>query len=124
MDLTPKSVLQGMAGAVLTLAVTAAGAQAPATPPATPAPAAAPAAAPTWSVGSIDFSGYIDGYFTYNHNRPASEANYNYNFNDLDQFNLEGAKVTLNHDPDPIGVHVDLLFGRSNTLIQGNGLGV
>jgi hypothetical protein len=42
----------------------------------------------------------------------------------MDQFNLEAAKVTLNHDPDPVGAHVDLLFGRTNTLIQGNGLGV
>ncbi len=124
MDLTPKSVLQGMAGAVLTLAVTAAGAQAPATPPAAPAPAAAPAAAPTWSVGSVDFSGYLDGYFSWNKNRPADELNGGYNFDDQDQFNLEAAKLTMNHDPDPIGAHVDLLFGRTNALVQSNGLGV
>jgi len=132
MDRKSNSVLQGMAGAIMFLAI-AAGAQPPSTPapapttaPDTTTPAATPAATPTpvWSVGTMDLSGYVDGYFTYNHNRPASDANYNYNFNDLDQFNLEAAKVTLNHDPDPIGAHVDVLFGRTNTLIQGNGLGV
>ena len=64
----------------MSLAIVA-GAQTPsAPPPPTPAPdstpaaapaAAAPAAAPVWSVGTIDFSGYVDGYFSYNHNRPA-----------------------------------------------------
>ena len=68
-----------------TAAAQDAGAQAPA--------AAAPAAAapPTWSVGPIDFSGTIDGYygFNFNHPRPTAlfgaggnggEANYLYNF--------------------------------------------
>jgi Putative beta-barrel porin-2, OmpL-like. bbp2 len=124
MDLKPQSVLQGMAGAVVFLAIVA-GAQttpAPTTPtaPDTTAPAtpAATPAAPVWSVGTMDLSGYVDGYFSYNHNRPAGGANYNYNFDDLDQFNLEAAKVTLNHDPDPVGVHVDVIFGRTNTLIH------
>ena len=100
---------------------------APAAPAATPA--AAPAAAPTpvWSVGSVDFSGYIDGYYSYNANRPGSntsfgQVNQYYNFDDLtDQFSLEAAKLTLNHDPDPIGAHVDLLFGRTNTFLHGTG---
>ena len=124
MDLTPKSVLQGMAGAILSLAVTAAGAQAPATPPA-PAPAAAPAAAPTWSVGPVDFSGFVDGYYSYNANRPGQESEFGqvnqlYNFNDqTDQFSLEAAKLSLNHDPDPIGAHVDLMFGRTNAFLHG-----
>jgi len=145
MDLKPKSVLQGMAGAILSLAIVA-GAQTPATPPtttpdsttpaATPAatppaaPAAAPAAAapaasPTWSVGPVDFSGYVDGYFSYNENRPGQDSalgqvNQLYNFDDLtDQFSLEAAKLTLNHDPDPVGAHVDLLFGRTNAFLHG-----
>jgi hypothetical protein len=66
----------------------------------------------------MDLSGYVDGYFSYNHNRPAVEANQGYNFDDLDQFNLEAAKVTFNHDPDPVGVHVDLMFGRTNTFLH------
>ncbi|HEY6490933.1 MAG: porin [Terracidiphilus sp.] len=98
--------------------------QAPASAPAqAPAPAAAPAA-PTWSVGPMDISGLIDGYYSYNANRPSDTANGQsndlYNFNDkTDQFNLSEARLTLNHDPDPVGAHVDLFFGRTNTLING-----
>jgi hypothetical protein len=132
--LKPITVLHGITGALLFCALSV-GAQTPstpapapaATPAATPdqAPAAAPAApaAPVWSVGSIDFSGYIDGYYSYNANRPSNTANGQindlYNFNDkTDQFNLSAAKLTINHDPDPIGVHVDLLWGRTNALIH------
>ena len=106
----------------------AAGAQtptAPAAPAAAPAAAAAPAPAPapTWSVGSLDFSGFIDGYFSYNANRPSNDANGQtndlYNFNDkTDQFNLSAAKLTINHTADPVGVHLDFLFGRTNVLMH------
>lgn len=115
-------------GAALALA-TAAGAQTPAPAPASapaqaPAPAAAPAA-PTWSVGPMDISGLIDGYYSYNANRPSDAANGQvndlYNFNDkTDQFNLSELRLTLNHDPDPVGAHVDLFYGRTNTLINGS----
>lgn len=93
-------------------------------PPTAPA-AATPAAAPTWSVGPLDFSGFLDGYYSYNANRPSNAANGQvndlYNFNDkTDQFNLNAAKLTINHDPDPIGVHVDLIFGRANTLMHSS----
>jgi hypothetical protein len=88
-----------------------------------PAPAPPPSAPPTWSVGSLDFSGFIDGYYSYNANRPSNAANGQandlYNFNDkTDQFNLSAAKFTVNHDPDPIGVRLDLLFGRANTFLH------
>jgi Putative beta-barrel porin-2, OmpL-like. bbp2 len=119
--------LQSLGAAALMVAMTAA-AQAPATPPpaapADQAPAAAPAA-PTWSVGPMDLSGLIDGYYSYNYNRPSTlangQANDLYNFNDkTDQFNLSEARLTLNHDPDPVGAHVDLFYGRTNTLINGS----
>lgn len=89
--------------------------QAPSTPAAAPAP--------VWSVGGIDFSGFLDGYYSYNANRPSNAANGQtndfYNFNDkTDQFNLSAAKLTVNHDPDPVGVHVDLLWGRTNSLLH------
>jgi len=117
-----------MSGALMALGSTA-GAQTPAssdsTPPA-PAPAApaAPAAAPTWSVGPMDLSGFLDGYYSFNTNRPNTQQGYDqvnqlYNFNDkTDQFNLSAAKLTLNHDPDPVGAHIDLVFGRTNTFIN------
>ena len=121
MYLNRTRILQSFAGAALAMSV-AAVAQAPASP--APEPAPAPAAAPTWSVGPMDLSGLIDGYYSYNANRPGDAANGQandlYNFNDkTDQFNLAEARLTLNHDPDPVGAHVDLLFGRANTLVNG-----
>jgi hypothetical protein len=128
MHLNPNLILKTMAGTVMAIALTA-GAQTPATPPPATPPAATPAAptapaAPTWSVGPMDVSGFIDGYYSYNFNTPSSssitgQVNQLYNFNDkTDQFNLSAAKLTLNHDPDPVGAHIDLLFGRTNTLIN------
>ncbi|MDR3724111.1 MAG: porin [Terracidiphilus sp.] len=116
-------ILLTMAGSAMSAALLA-GAQTPApAAPATPAPAAP--AAPTWSVGPIDFSGFIDGYYSYNFNTPDNsfngQVNDLYNFNDkTDQFSLSAAKLTLNHDPDPVGVHVDFLYGRTNTLVNSS----
>src|SRR5256885_3114206 len=50
-----------------------------AAPAATPAPQdPAPASAPTWSVGPIDFSGFVDGYYSFNPNQPPSQFNQPY----------------------------------------------
>ena len=128
--------LSRLPGVALAAAVSA-GAQTPAAPAPAPdqAPAAAPAPAqapaPAASArganlerGPMDISGLIDGYYSYNANRPSDQrtdkVNDLYNFNDkTDQFNLSEARLTLNHDPDPVGAHVDLFFGRTNTLING-----
>ena len=127
MNMNTNRILQSMAGAAMAIALMA-GAQTPATPAPAPTPAATPApaapAAPTWSVGPMDISGFIDGYYSYNFNTPTSAANGQandlYNFNDkTDQFNLNAAKLTLNHDPDPVGARVDIFYGRANTLING-----
>lgn len=79
MDVKPNGVLQGMEGDMIWLALPA-GAQA------RNSPGPEPAAPPTWSVGPIDFSGSIDGYYSYNANRPSNLANGQindlYNFND------------------------------------------
>jgi hypothetical protein len=135
-------VLQIIALTGIVLTAVSSGAQAPATPSPAPAPAAAPAAtpaapatpaaadqtpaapaAPTWSVGPMDISGFIDGYYSVNFNRPTDSANGQindlYNFNDkTDQFNLSAAKLTLNHDPDPVGAHIDFIYGRTNDFIN------
>ena len=72
----------------------------------------------------MDISGFIDGYYSFNVNRPNTTGGYDqinqlYNFNDkTDQFELSAAKLTLNHDPDPVGAHVDFVYGRTNTLIN------
>ncbi|HEY5331756.1 MAG TPA: porin [Acidobacteriaceae bacterium] len=80
-------------------------------------PAAAPAPAPpTWSVGPIDFSGLVDGYYSFNANHPATSSNGNqlHNFDyDANAFSLSMAKLTMSHDPDPVGFRVDLGFGKA-----------
>jgi Putative beta-barrel porin-2, OmpL-like. bbp2 len=96
----------------------------------TPAPAdtTAPAAAPpasVWSVGPIDFSGLIDGYYTANFNHPADAGvpgqNGLYNFNvQSNQFSLAMAKLSMSHDADPVGFRVDLGFGRAFDIIHGS----
>lgn len=71
----------------------------------------------------MDISGLVDGYYSVNTNRPTDAANGQvndlYNFNDkTDQFNLSAAKLTLNHDPDPVGAHIDFIYGRTNDFIN------
>jgi hypothetical protein len=137
MYLNAKVISSSLAAAAMTIALTA-GAQAPAdssaapaaapaapaqAPAAAPAPAA-PAAPPTWSVGPLDLSGFIDGYYSFNFNRPNTtddndQINQLYNFNDkTDQFELSAAKLTLAHSPDPVGADVDFIYGRTNELIN------
>lgn len=119
------SFLSGLLGAALCCTVAAAQTTPSAAPVSAPAaaPTPAPSPAPVWSIGSLDFSGLIDGYYSYNANRPGNTANGQtndlYNFNDkTDQFNLAMAKLTINHNPNPVGVHADLIFGRANAIIH------
>ena len=87
--------------------------------PATPAPAPAPAPAPTWSIGPIDFSGLIDGYYSANLNSPSTRTNQLYNFDvQSQQFSLNMAKLRLSHTPDPMGFQVDFGFGKAFTLVH------
>jgi len=85
------------------------------------AAAATPPSAPTWSVGPIDFSGLVDGYYSYNFNTPATRSSGNQlrNFDyDANSFSLNMAKLTMAHDPDPVGFRVDLGFGKAfNTIL-------
>jgi len=80
---------------------------APAPPPSSPAP-------PAWSAGPIKFSGLVDGYYSLNFNHPASGSNLYRNFDVMaNQFSLNMAKLTLEHDPDPVGFKLDLGFGKA-----------
>ena len=100
---------------------------APATVPTNPsgaapeAAAATPPSAPTWSVGPIEFSGLVDGYYSYNLNTPATRSGGNQlrNFDyDANSFSLNMAKLTMSHDADPVGFRVDLGFGKTfNTIL-------
>lgn len=74
----------------------------------------APAPKPTWSIGPINFSGLVDGYYSWNANHPASKVNLYRNFDvKANQFSLNMAKLTLTHDADPVGFTLDLGFGRA-----------
>jgi len=136
MYMNPNRILQTMVGAAMAIALVA-GAQTPTTPAPDPAPAAAPAATPAqadqpaaapalgfpWKIGPMAVTGFIDGYYTYNDNHPSDSANGQindlYNFNDkADQVELSAAKLTLNHDPAPVGAHFDFLYGRTNGLVS------
>jgi len=106
--------------------------QTPSTTPA-PAPAAAPAApatdaaaAPTpkpWHFVGFDFTGFADGYYSFNDNHPTGAANgesndlYNFDVN-ANQPSLSGVKLTLNHDPGKLGGHFDFIYGDTNKLIN------
>jgi len=72
----------------------------------------------------MQLSGFIDAYGSYNANRPSDAAddrlNGLYAFNDkTDQISLNAIKLTLNHDPAPIGAHLDLLYGRTDEIMNG-----
>lgn len=125
-----------MMNAMLAGMVAAGQAQTTATAPSapTPAPAAAPAApaadpaaaAPTpkpWRLGPFDTTGFVDGYYSFNNNHPTGANNgesndlYNFDFN-ANQPSLSGVKLTLNHDPAPVGAHFDFIYGDTNKLIN------
>ena len=116
-------VLLALAG--FAIAQTPAPAPAPAdqpaaTPPAAPAP-------PVWSVGPIDFSGLVDGYYSWNFNHSANASgvalttagNQLYNFDtQANQFSLNMAKLSMSHTADPVGFQVDFGFGRAFEIIH------
>jgi hypothetical protein len=83
-----------------------------------PAPAA-PAAPAVWSVGPVDFSGLVDGYYSFNFNHPSTKSNSLRNFDArANQFSLNMAKLILEHGPDPIGFRVDVGFGKAFEMIH------
>jgi hypothetical protein len=90
------------------------------TTPAAATPATTPPE-PTWSAGPIEFSGLVDGYYDTNLNHPSTMDNQLRNFDEkASQFSLNMMKVTMQHDPDPVGFRVDLGFGRAFTTIHAS----
>ncbi len=86
-------------------------------PAADPVPAAAPAS--VWSVGPIEFSGLVDGYYNLNLNHPVDKTNQLRNFDvRANQFSLNMAKLTLEHAADPVGFRVDFGFGRAFDIVH------
>jgi Putative beta-barrel porin-2, OmpL-like. bbp2 len=80
------------------------GAQAQA-PAAAPAPDPAPAA-PSYMAGPLKFQGYVDGYYSFNANHPASQNNGFDRYFDVqaNQFSLNMAGLYMSTDPAPVGV--------------------
>lgn len=69
---------------------------------------------PVWSAGPINFTGLIDGYYSFNANHPASQANNLRNFEvKANQFSLNMAKIGMSHEADPVGFTLDLGFGKA-----------
>lgn len=103
--------------AVGLLAVAEEPGQAPASQP--PPPAATPSAIQT-TLGAIDVSGLVDGYYSFNFNHPASGDNQLRNFDvKANQFSLNMAKLTFEHSADPIGFRLDFGFGRAFEMVHG-----
>jgi len=129
MNIYTDMLLKIIAGSLLALALAAdAQTSAPTVLAATPAPAAVnQPAVPMWPnlhFGPMQISGFVDLYYSYNANHPSEEGNGQindlYNFNDkTNQFSLSAAKLSFNHDPKPFGAHLDLIFGRTNELVNG-----
>lgn len=89
------------------------------TPPDSQSQQAPPPAPPAWSVGPIDFSGTLDGYYSLNFNHPDSGANNLRNFDvRANSFSLNMAELTLKHDPDPVGFRIDIGFGRAFDIMH------
>ena len=67
-----------------------------------------------WTVGGVNFSGYVDAYANINFNNPSTgtQAGYRTFDNRANTFSLNMATLTAQHDADPIGFRVDLGFGR------------
>ena len=62
----------------------------------------------------MQFSGFVDGYYGYNFNRPPSRNNALRNFDfHHNQFNLNLFEIAIQQDPQPLGFRVDLNLGET-----------
>lgn len=85
----------------------------------TPAAAEAAPADQPWTMGKINFSGLVDGYYSWANNHPGSGFNQYRNFDvKANSFSLNMAKLVIEHAPEPIGFRIDLGFGRAYDLFN------
>jgi Putative beta-barrel porin-2, OmpL-like. bbp2 len=70
---------------------------------------------------SQTFDGFIDGYYGYNFNKPASRTNLyrNFDFNH-NQFSLNYAELSVERKPGPVGFRVDIGFGDTATWVHAS----
>jgi hypothetical protein len=65
------------------------------------------------------FSGQLDAYYGLNFNHPSSDMNDLYNFDvRANRPDINLAKITAQHDPDPIGFRFDLGFGKAFRMMH------
>jgi len=88
-----------------------------------PAPTAAPAPAPptpSWTtVGKVNFSAMVDGYYSFNDNHSRAGFNDLYNFDDkTNQVDLNMLKLTASVDPAPVGFRIDIGLGRTFDIVH------
>lgn len=86
-----------------------------------PAPAPAAPPEPKWYEG-IKLSGFVDGYYSFNFNRPDSNTNtYNGGPSNFDfyhnSFSLSMAELVISKDPAPVGFRVDLDYGPTTDFV-------
>jgi hypothetical protein len=74
-----------------------------------------------WTAGDIKYSGYIDGYYNFNFNHPASMNNGPLRYFDIqaNQFSLNMAGFYMSVDPQPIGATLQLGYGRGWDIFHG-----
>jgi len=76
---------------------------------------------PGWTLGPLKFAATMDVYYSLNFNHPGSGLNQLRNFDtEANQFSLNMAKFTVEHDPAPLGFRVDAGFGRAFEMINGS----
>jgi hypothetical protein len=100
---------------------------------ATSTAAAAPAAAPAPTglaglLGPTTLSGFVDAYYGYNSNQPASRTTALRNFDiNSSQFALNMLELVADKSPDPaashVGFHIALGFGEAMNLVNSGELG-
>jgi Putative beta-barrel porin-2, OmpL-like. bbp2 len=69
---------------------------------------------PKFTAGPLKFQGYVDGYYSFNNNHPASRNNGYDRFFDIqaNQFSLNMAGLYMSTDAEPVGMTLQLGFGR------------
>ncbi len=73
---------------------------------------------------AVSITGFVDTYFSYNFDRPASRVNELRNFDISDeQFNVALAEIQIQRAAAPVGFTVDLDFGQANEIFQSGAPG-
>ncbi len=67
----------------------------------------------------VTYSGFVDAYYSYNANLPASMANKLRNFDTPEnQFTLSLAELVVQKAASPVGFRIDLDYGATNDAVQ------